>query len=358
MVKKQAIASASVVVMLALASSAGAEPRPAEPRPAEAADRQTGRFELGVGFMPDDGFVATTEIAQDDLLGTGRGVSLAAELSERRQRFGARLVDPDLLGSRWRLDVTMGVDDRRYPGFWRRAVGAQATVSRTLAPNLTGFLGYRLEQVSVSLETLAADPARGTAAPQPLTYRLGTLRAGFDYTTLNHAMPTRGSRAGVAIETADRQLGSEVDFTRVEVWAEHHRALGPLVLHASGRAAMVSGTTPFAERLHFDGSRDIRGYQPGALGPMDPRTGSSRGGTAMATGRLELELPLVKRWNLALVGFLDVGTVAGDGDHTSGASVGIGLLWRSPIGPIRIDLARPLDGGRGLVPLFSLGGAF
>ena len=64
------------------------------------------------------------------------------------------------------------------------------------------------------------------------------------------------------------------------------------------------------------------------------------------------------RHGLSLVAFADAGTLFDSTGHGSfGVSAGLGLLWRSPIGPVRLDLAFTRDGERHVV-FGILGGVF
>nr|MBA3821855.1 BamA/TamA family outer membrane protein [Deltaproteobacteria bacterium] len=60
---------------------------------------------------------------------------------------------------------------------------------------------------------------------------------------------------------------------------------------------------------------------------------------------------------ISAAAFVDVGGIYEPGEGRTGASAGVSLIWRSPIGPLRFDWAMPIDGGR---PIFSfgLGGSF
>jgi outer membrane protein insertion porin family len=105
-----------------------------------------------------------------------------------------------------------------------------------------------------------------------------------------------------------------------------------------------------SERLFLDGSSQLRGYAPGALAPA--------GANFEAFGRAEVEAPLWPRAGLSAVAFYDVGGMAyTHGIGVVGQSVGFGLLWRSPIGPLCFDWAVPLDGGRPAF-LINVGGKF
>lgn len=339
----QTLTSASLVCTLLglLAPTALAEPEPPARADGEAApdDSPTGRFEVGAGYQTDDGFVATTEVAQHDLFGTGNALSLSANLSARRQLFLVRFVDPHLLGSPLALTADLYADTKQLPGLRRTGAGTSLEVSAPLGDHLRGFIGYRFEAVRASGQD---------------DFVLGAARAGMIYDTRDALYaPRRGSLLGTSIELAEPSLGSDVRLHRIEVWGEHHAPIGPFTLHLGGRLASVASTTaadvPASERLYLDGSRDVRGYAPGAIAPL--------GGFAKAVGSAELEVPLVPAWGVSAIGFADGAAIFDATQGHVGTSVGAGLLWRSPLGPLRVDYAIPLDGGApGWV--LGLGGAF
>ncbi|MGF1624096.1 MAG: BamA/TamA family outer membrane protein, partial [Alphaproteobacteria bacterium] len=100
----------------------------------------------------------------------------------------------------------------------------------------------------------------------------------------------------------------------------------------------------------FIGGRDLRGFQRGGLGPRDLTTGDALGGNAFFTGTAEVAFPLGLPEELGLTGavFADFGTLTGldESDPTiadSGSlrsSVGVGFVWDSPFGPVRIDISQ------------------
>jgi len=362
MTAMQTLMSASLVALLAASTgTAHAEPEDdAPPRPASQAPpgTPTGSFQLGAGYATDEGFLTTATIAQDDLFDTGKRLELTARLSERGQLFRLRYEDPSVGGTRFMLRGDLYSTRRSFVGFDREATGGALTLSRPLGKHLHAFLGYKLEQVTVT-PTAVAPSARGVAdEPAWRGGRIAALRAGLVYSTLDTPwLPTRGTSVGGVIEVADRDLGSEIGYTRTDAWLSHHRPLGPLTLHLGGTLRTITGSAPLSERLHFDGSRMIRGYAPGAIGPHDPVTGMPLGGTLAYTARGELEAPLSSRLGLSAAGFVDVGGIYDDHGGASAGSAGVGLIWRTPIGPVRLDVAFPLDGGKPRL-VFGLGGGF
>jgi outer membrane protein insertion porin family len=92
----------------------------------------------------------------------------------------------------------------------------------------------------------------------------------------------------------------------------------------------------------------VRGFEQGTLGPRDV-TGSVIGGAKKVTLNAELIAPFPGAGNdrtLRVFGFADVGNVYAEGQKITGAdmraSVGVGLSWISPVGPLRIAIANPV----------------
>ena len=100
---------------------------------------------------------------------------------------------------------------------------------------------------------------------------------------------------------------------------------------------------PASVRFFAGGDNSVRGYDFEALGPADA-VGNVIGGSSLATGSFEFEQPLHGRWSLAF--FVDSGNAFEGSRIDAQTGAGIGGRWQSPLGPIRIDLAKALDGER------------
>lgn len=364
----------SAVLTTALAASPALADPPAQTdaeaeKAVEPPPRPGGMFQIGAGFTTDDGFIASAAVRQDNLFGRGQQLALMARLSRRQQLYLLHFGEPHLADS----DVGLGIDvynqAQLWPGFTRNAVGGSLTLTRPLAEHLFGFVSYRLEDISVDpAETGVAErlvePGMWDPALMMRGGLLSSVRTGIGYDTRDRALyPRRGTHAGAWIERADRQLGSDIDLTRGGAFASHHVPLGPLTLHLGGSVQAVTSRdprgVPLSERLQLDGSSELRGYTPGSLGPS--LGGIALGGNLKASGRGEIEFPILSRMGLSGSIFYDAGGVAdleGRSGSAIGHSVGIGLTWQSPIGPLRLDVAQPLDGEGGPQILIGIGMTF
>ncbi len=363
----------SLVILGALASVARADddaivpPGETEPTPVEVAapaapPHHTGTFSIGAGFSPDESFIATARIAQDDLFHSGQHLALSAEISMLRERFAIDHVVPHLFGSDLELSTELVTDRRALPGFTREGTGGSIALGYHVSPATRVFVQYRVEQVATTAGDLATSRAmEGGDSMLPPTGdgTIAALGAGISYDTRDGAIPRHGTRFELYGESADPQWGSDNAVRRFSARYDHAEALGPLTLRFSGRGAIATTPSvdgvPRSERLYYAGNTDVRGY---AIDPFD------QGANAVAVGHLELEAPLWKRAGLSIAGFYDAGVTRNQDPDFGGIgtvvrrSVGASLIWRSPIGPMRFDLAMPLDGtDRTRRLLFWLGGS-
>ncbi len=154
----------------------------------------------------------------------------------------------------------------------------------------------------------------------------------------------RGRWLQLRLRGAARALASDTDFLQPLVSAKWIHGFGPRVGRLIARAAL--GTTwvsdfdalPTSLRFFTGGDRTVRGYAYDVIGPTDAR-GNVVGGKHLVEGSLEYEYPLNAKWSLAA--FVDSGDAFNDRlDLKTG--VGLGLHWRSPIGPVRIDFGHGL----------------
>ncbi|MEO0616630.1 MAG: autotransporter assembly complex family protein [Pseudomonadota bacterium] len=157
--------------------------------------------------------------------------------------------------------------------------------------------------------------------------------------------PRSGSSLEMRLRGAGTSLGSSTDF--LQVYARYRRLIP---VGERGRLALRGelGTTwrndfeelPPQVRFFAGGDTSVRGYAYESLGPVDA-DGNVIGGTSLVTASVEYEHALRGRWGVAV--FADTGNAFDDRDVNERTGVGLGVVWRSPVGPLRAYLAHPLD---------------
>jgi translocation and assembly module TamA len=193
-----------------------------------------------------------------------------------------------------------------------------------------------------------------------LTYQREDFEVGLDQGISNLLVPgaswervkaddridtTNGYRLLLSVQGAEGSVLSDTSFVQGSVEGKAIRTLGERH-RLIGRAQVgYTATDEFRElpprfRFFAGGDRSVRGYAYQSLGERDA-AGNTIGGEALLTGSLEYEIRFLDKWGAAV--FYDTGNAFHDfgGELKQGA--GFGLRWRSPIGPIRADIAWALS---------------
>jgi translocation and assembly module TamA len=158
--------------------------------------------------------------------------------------------------------------------------------------------------------------------------------------------PVRGHRLNLQFSGTAEALGSDAEFLQVDLFGKFIRPLwAGARLIARGEAGMTwkeqFRDLPASVRYFAGGDFSVRGYDYKTLGPTDD-TGAVIGGSHLLVGSLELDQRVAEKWSVAA--FVDTGNAFQDFDDLGlKTSVGAGVRWYSPLGPIRLDLGFPLD---------------
>ncbi|MGD9650640.1 MAG: BamA/TamA family outer membrane protein, partial [Dongiaceae bacterium] len=149
--------------------------------------------------------------------------------------------------------------------------------------------------------------------------------------------------------------GGDSQYIKPELGAGYYYPLGEnTVVSLLGNVGLVEGIgkNVLITDRYFLGGSSFRGFRIAGIGPRDRSTEDALGGKYYAKGTTEITFPLGLPAELGILGslFSDFGTLTGLDEEDANVedtgkirvSVGAGLSWRSPFGPIRIDMAVPL----------------
>src|SRR5438552_9296187 len=353
---------------------------------------QTGALTAGAGFSSADNLLFNARVSENNLFGRGQRAVLNADFGSRRQNFIASFTEPYLFdiplsasvdGFRWRLDYqdftrsgTGGSFRLLYP---LTALGYDQLLGRFSLEEVRVGGEFRLEEAEISElhrrsppSVVAEEGHSLTSAIRPIISR-NTLNSLFD--------PTRGSTEEISVEYAG--LGGQSDYVKIDVrgrfyWPIYKSpqlgtfvySIGAALGYGHGDRGDSHHELPLFERYFPGGINSIRGFQTRTLGPREPiRNGQGQdiqsdpiGGSRQLIINNEIIFPIVEQLGLKGVLFVDTGNAWLDSDGYGFGnlrySVGGGLRWQSPLGPIRIELGLPLNKHRhekSSVVLFSFG---
>jgi outer membrane protein assembly complex protein YaeT len=278
-----------------------------------------------------------------------------------RLTYGERRI----LGTDADVTISGGVEQAVRSSFDFNRRGASATVTRRLSRILavSGRYGIDHTQLLNLKSNFAAQPEIDRLFPQ---VRLSSVAASLIRDTRNDSIePNSGSLVGADAELAARRIGSQVGFVKTFLQGFTYRQLpraGSTVVVFGARVGLAAGfprsvtrdgeTTivddlPASERFFAGGDTTVRGFTLDRLGTPETidQDGFPTGGHGLIVLNAEARIPL--RGGLGVVGFVDGGNVwrnVSDLDFSNmRGSVGFGLRYRSPVGPIRVDLGFKLD---------------
>ena len=281
-------------------------------------------------------------------LGTGRvlDLSLAASLKS----FGARgrVEDKHLLGRRDTVSIDGGYTVREEPTFEERTADLRAAVRRDFDRGLSLTGGYLLRlsearDLEERVRGIEEDGFESSAGP------FATLARD---TRDDRLFPTRGGKGEIGLFLSTPALGASLDFLETRAaYATYKELREGTVLALGGRFTTrevldSARSLPIQERLFLGGENSVRSFGESELGPVG-RGGDPLGGLTTASAHVELRQNLIDALDGAV--FYDVGNASRRSWELSdryGHAVGVGLRYRLPVGPMRVDFAYNPTGER------------
>jgi translocation and assembly module TamA len=218
------------------------------------------------------------------------------------------------------------------------------TLGKRLGWNETRYLDW------ISEDSLIGDEATSATLLVP--------GINWTRTQADHRMrPRQGSRLNLELRGAHESLFSDASFVQLLAAGKWVQPLGKgrLLLRTDTGVSLTPDFTelPASYRFFAGGDQSVRGYEYQSLGPENA-SGDVVGGRYLLSASLEYEYPIRGAWSAAL--FVDAGNAFDAWSDGLKRSAGIGLRWRSPVGPIRLDLAFPEDQSRDSFRIhFSMG---
>ncbi len=327
-------------------------------------ERATGVFSVGAGFSSLDQLFATIDVTQRNLFGRGQEASLRLRIGARSRLVQLGFTEPYLFDIPLRAGFDIYDREREFDDFTEERLGGDVRASYPLAEFVTLSGLYRLENVTI---TDIAEDASDELKKQIGDKLNSVIELSLSRDTRDNIFePSSGSRH--AIDFAFAGVGGDTRFVKVvgeTAW------FWPLpifdwVFAARGLAGVVQGwggeEVPLFERFFLGGANSLRGQRTRSVAPRDAR-GEVIGGDKELLFSTELLIPLLQRIRFAL--FFDAGNAYGFGqafDPTDlRLTVGAGIRFFSPLGPLRLDYGYNLDrktGERSGQINFSVGSPF
>jgi outer membrane protein insertion porin family len=319
-------------------------------------EKPTGSLQLGAGFSSAEKLALSFSIKQENAFGTGNFLGVEVNTSKFNRAIVFNSVNPYFTsdGISRTIDVYHR-SSRPYEdqggNYQLITTGAGLRFGIPFSELDTVFFGGALERTEIRPGTNI--PAAYLAYAQRFGFTSNTLplSLGWSRDDRDSAIaPTRGRYQRLAAELS---MAGDAHYLRSNYQFQQYIQINKqftFAFNGEGGWGKGLGGQPFPvfKNFYSGGLGSVRGFDQGTLGPKDV-TGSSIGGSRKLTLNGELIAPFPGAGNdrsLRMFGFVDIGNVFGEDEKIRAAdlraSVGVGLSWISPIGPLRLAIAQPV----------------
>lgn len=343
-------------------------------------EKSSGSLMAGIGYSQSQGFMFSSSLKQDNFLGTGKQVALAFSSSDVNTLYQLAYTNPY-----YTIDgISRGFTLRYQDTDFEDAGVANFSTATSLAGVNFGIPLNEFDRLGFRFDMINTEMTLGSSAPSELTNFVA--QNGNEYLNFklsmnwthdsrdHHLMPNSGGKKSFNAQITTP--GSDLEYYKIGYKHKHYfPVIGRMVLSAKIDVAYADsyGSTnelPFYETYYAGGPKSVRGFESNSLGPRGNNNNSSSdpiGGNLKTVGSLELYFPppfKVLDQSVRIGAFVDVGNVFDDSEFEAGelrSSVGLSAFWLSPIGPLTVSMAAPINsesGDKDEMFQFSLGSAF
>lgn len=323
----------------------------------DVAEGPTGSLSFGANFNTDVGLGLLASYRQQNFLGRGQELNFQISTAETNRVLNFDFSEPNFLGRDLRAGI--GIDyrttDNENANFDTETFTFRPSLNFPVSDNgrLSTFYAFNYEDLTDVADTVSQviqeEAAQGAISTNSIgyTYSYDTRRGGIDPKT-NYVF-----RFGQEIGFGDSEFIRTTALAAIETKV--------LSEEVTLRATVEGGSLDYANNnsrvtdRFFLGSRLLRGFQAGGIGPRDNDTDDALGGNKFAVARLEAEFPLGLPEEYGISGgvFVDYGSVWDVGntfdadvlydDFTARTVAGVTLFWTTPLGPLRFNFTETLD---------------
>ncbi len=318
-------------------------------------EMSTGELSIGAGFSTQDGPLADLRIRERNLLGKGQDLTFATTIAGKRTEFDASFTEPYFLDR----DLSAGVDAfhitrdlQDESSFDQRRTGGALRMGYPLSEKWRQGWKYRFEENEI---TDVDDDASRFIKDQEGNRSTSAVSQRLTYDDRDSTLfPAEGLYSWLDLEGAG--LGGDAQYVSGDIGASYYIPFyeKKVVLNFLGETGAIRGIGDEDVRINerfMLGGNNLRGFERGGVGPRDSVTGDALGGNLYYRGTAELSFPVGLPDDMGVAGhaFTDFGSLW-DIDETGSeivdentirAAGGLGLSWRSPMGPVRVDVAFP-----------------
>lgn len=321
-------------------------------------EQNTGSLSFGANYNSDTGFGLLASFRQSNFMGRGQAVSMQLSTAETNRVFSFGFQEPQVLGRdlAFGLELEYRTTDNENALYDTESFRFKPSLTFPVSENgrLQVFYAFDYTDITgvdaAASSLIIADGAVGAVGASSVGYQYSfdTRRTGLN------------PNAGVVFRFGQEFGVGDAEYIKTTALAAAETKVlnEDVTLRATiegGYLDYSKGTSRITDRF-FLGSRLMRGFEAGGIGPRDADSDDALGANVYAVARLEAEFPigLPSEYGISGGAFIDYGSVWDIGRDTGSANVlyndytprsvaGLSLFWATPIGPLRFNFTEALD---------------
>jgi outer membrane protein insertion porin family len=311
-------------------------------------EKPTGMLSLAAGYSTLENFFVSGQIQERNLFGKGYNLGLKATFGGSTTSYTMSFWNPQLYDSNLGIGADLYMIDQDYDDYDKESFGGALKFAYPLGEYTKLYWRYRLEQYTLeNITEDASDRIRDFEGDNLAS----ALYTSITRDTTNRVFnPSRGTINTLSLEYAGGLIGGDDNFIKYKADSSiYYPLLWSTVFHWHGQIGLVQENgddrIPPFERFYLGGINNVRGYEAREISPVDA-DGEKFGGDRLFFTNFELLFPLSEELGIVGLLFFDAGNTWAEGESIDldlYKSVGLGIRWYSPLGPLRFEYGYPLD---------------
>lgn len=326
-------------------------------------DKDTGKIGGGIGFSTYEGVYLAGTLDEQNMFGKGWGASLAGQWSKKKTSYVLNVFNPRWDDSKLGVGLQAYNRDENLIDYQRSTIGATLNFVYPIGEYTNLLWNYRLDRYNIydvlanAAQAILDAEGSHIASVASVTVSRNTTDGG------GMNLPTKGTVNTMSVSNGGAILGGNDHFIKVGYdFSMYNSLIGDFVFKSHGAAGWIgrnwgNDPVPLGERFQLGGLNTVRGYSQRKISPLDDVTNQAIGGDKMLFANLELLYPLSKKMGIIGSMFFDAGNAWKEGEMWFSnptrmivspplglyKSVGVGIQWFSPMGPLKLEFGHGLD---------------
>ncbi len=328
-------------------------------------EKPTGAITGGFGYSSSGGIYLAGAITERNLLGKGYNLSLSTKLGGSSNSWELDFYNPRVNDTYWGFGFDTHLTTGDYEDYDKDSLGAGMRGFHAFGKySLLGF-SYSINNYTIkNVDSDAAESVQDSAG----VHLSSSVGVNWSRSTVgkDSFFISRGMKNNLGLSMGGGPFGGGDQYVKWGVTTDYYKPVaGDLVFHIKGAGGFLHENyggqdVPLAQRYYLGGIDSVRGYTKGKISPRDDN-GDRIGGNKYLASSMELLYPLDKEFGILGLLFFDAGNAWKEGesffeqqtpaDETYSnspsfglfKSVGAGIRWMSPMGPLRLEYGFGLD---------------